>query len=83
MLAAERAADPFGHDRLAVAGRAVEEERLRRVDRRPELVEHRLVDDELIEARRQARRDRPTAAPPSHARTCASYWASATGAGPT
>ena len=48
-LGAERAADAFRDDGLAVAGRAVEEQRLAGVHRRPELVEHRLVDDQLVE----------------------------------
>ena len=53
-VGAERAADPFGDDGLAVAGRAVEEERLARVHRRTELVVHRLVDDQALEALREA-----------------------------
>ena len=40
-VGAERPADALGDDGLAVAGRAVEEQRLARVHRRPELVEHR------------------------------------------
>ena len=39
---------------LAVAGRAVEEQRLAGVHRRPELVEHALADDQLLEPGREA-----------------------------
>ena len=41
---------------LPLPGRAVEEQRLAGVDRRPELVEHPLVDDRVLEAGRQASR---------------------------
>ena len=53
-VGAERPADPFGHDGLAVSGSAVEEERLARIHRRPELIEHRAVDDEILEPFREA-----------------------------
>ena len=45
-VAAERPAHAFGDHRLAVAGRAVEEHRLAGVDRRAELLEHLVADDE-------------------------------------
>ena len=45
-LGAERAADAFRDDGLAVAGRAVEEQRLAGVHRGPEQVLHRVVHDE-------------------------------------
>ena len=38
---------PFRDDGLAVARRAVEEQRLAGVHRRPELIEHRVVDDQV------------------------------------
>ena len=41
--------DALGDARLAVAGVAEEEDRLRRVDRRADLVEHLVGDDEVLE----------------------------------
>ena len=49
-LHAERPPDPLGQDGLAVAGRAIQKQRLARIDGRPQLVEHLLVDDEMLEA---------------------------------
>ena len=49
-VAAERRAHPFRDHGLAVPGRAVQEYRFARVDRRPELLEHVVADDEMREA---------------------------------
>ncbi len=49
-VAAERAAQAFGDHGLAVSGRAVEEHRLAGVDRRAELLEHLVADDQVREA---------------------------------
>ena len=48
-VAAEHAADALAHDALAVSGRAVEEHRLARRDRGPELIEHFGLDDQMGE----------------------------------
>ena len=52
-IATERAAHAFGNHRLAVAGRSVEEHGLAGVDRRAEVLEHVVVDDEMREAAAQ------------------------------
>ena len=49
-VAADRAPEALGDDALAVPRRAVEKDRLVGVDRRPELLEHAVADDEVREA---------------------------------
>jgi hypothetical protein len=46
-VAADGPAHAFGDHRLAIARRAVEEHGLAGVDRRPELLEHLLADDQM------------------------------------
>ena len=73
----------FGDDRLAVPGRPVEEHRLAGVDRRAELLEHVVADDQVREALRAAARDRCSRAPPPARASARRSAASGTGAGPT
>ena len=62
-VAVEQVANRLRDDRLAVAGRAVDEQRVAGIDRRAELIEHALPEDEMLKgianaaARRGARRD--------------------------
>ncbi len=53
-IAADRAAHAFGNHRLAVSRGSVEEHGLAGVDRRAEVLEHVVVDDEVREAAAQA-----------------------------
>ena len=61
-VAVEQVANRLRDDRLAVAGRAVDEQRVSGVDRRAELIEHALPEDEVLKgiahatARRGVRR---------------------------
>ena len=48
-VAVEQVANRLRDDRLAVAGRTVDEQRMAGVDRRAELIEHALSDDEMPE----------------------------------
>ena len=50
-VAADRRAHAFGQHGLAVSGRPVEKHGLAGVDRGPELLEHRVVHDQVLEAR--------------------------------
>ena len=61
-VAVEQVVDRLRDDRLAVSGRAVDEHRVAGVDRRAELIQHVLADDQMREgacaprARRLVRR---------------------------
>ena len=84
-VAVEQVADRLRDDRLAVAGRAVDEHRVAAVDRRAELIEHALAEHQVRRTPR-ARASRVASRGVAARRTSActrSYCASGTGATPT